>query len=407
MRRYQRVRRISTVWVDWLEVSDGYILREASPKKRAKLTMTTLATPDMTATSDRRDSQDVVLRVEDLHVYYETMAGDVKAVNGVSFELRAGERLALVGESGSGKSTMATALMRMTRPPGKIVGGSIHLGERDLLQLSDYEMRRARLAEIALVPQGAMNSLNPVIRIDKQIIDGILDHVVEETALSSRSSASSSPFEISAGEGTLLKRPTRSELREKVADLMTSVGLSPSVARMYPHELSGGMKQRAVLAIATCLSPKVILADEPTSALDVVVQRQIMQTLGRLQSGIDAAVILVGHDMGLVAQFADTIGVMYAGRLVELGPVNQIFEDPQHPYTRLLIDSLPSFSQKKEFVGIPGMPPRLLNLPTGCAFFPRCPSAMDVCQNTDPIDIEVKPNWRAACHLHTEAMADG
>jgi peptide/nickel transport system ATP-binding protein len=368
--------------------------------------MTTATTVDSTTTTGRASAEDVALRVEDLHVYYETAAGDVKAVNGVSFDLKAGERLALVGESGSGKSTMATALMRMTRPPGKIVAGSIHLGERDLLQLSEPEMRRARLAEIALVPQGAMNSLNPVIRIEKQIIDGILDHVVEESA--GRSSGSEwSAFARSSSEGALLKKPTRSELREKVADLLINVGLSPSVARMYPHELSGGMKQRAVLAIATCLSPKVILADEPTSALDVVVQRQIMQTLGRLQSGIDAAVILVGHDMGLVAQFADTIGVMYAGRLVELGPVNRIFEDPQHPYTKLLIDSLPSFSQKREFVGIPGMPPRLLNLPTGCAFYPRCPSAMDICRDTDPLDIEVKPNWRTACHLHTEAVSNG
>ena len=368
--------------------------------------MTTAPAINPATAEARRESQEVVLRVEDLHVYYETVAGDVKAVNGVSFNLKAGERLALVGESGSGKSTMATALMRMTRPPGKIVSGSIQLGERDLLQLSESQMRSARLAEIALVPQGAMNSLNPVVRIEKQIIDGILDHVVEESAASS-TVAEGSVFDQATAEGALLKKPTKSELREKVADLMTSVGLSPAVARMYPHELSGGMKQRAVLAIATCLSPKVILADEPTSALDVVVQRQIMQTLGRLQTGIDAAVILVGHDMGLVAQFADTIGVMYAGRLVELGPVNQIFEDPQHPYTRLLIESLPSFSQKKEFVGIPGMPPRLLNLRSGCAFYPRCPSAMDVCRDTDPLDLEVRPNWRTACHLHTEATSNG
>lgn len=368
--------------------------------------MTTATIGSQNTAINGSDSQEVVLRVEDLHVYYETMAGDVKAVNGVSFDLKAGERLALVGESGSGKSTMATALMRMTSPPGKIVSGSIFLGERDLLQLSDAEMRRARLAEIALVPQGAMNSLNPVVKIEKQIVDGILDHVVEES-VSSAATAGVSAFDSAGTHGALLKKPTRSELREKVADLLTNVGLSPSVATMYPHELSGGMKQRAVLAIATCLSPKVILADEPTSALDVVVQRQIMQTLGRLQSGIDAAVILVGHDMGLVAQFANTIGVMYAGRLVELGPVDQIFEDPQHPYTRLLIESLPSFSQKKEFVGIPGMPPRLLNLPTGCAFYPRCPSAMDVCRDTDPLDIEVRPKWRTACHLHTEATSNG
>ena len=366
--------------------------------------MTTVAetTTDASPQSNRRNSDsEVVLKVEDLHVYYETQAGVVKAVNGVSFELHPGQRLALVGESGSGKSTMATALMRMTRPPGRIVSGSITLSGRDILQVDDAEMRRARLAEIALVPQGAMNSLNPVTRVEKQIIDGILDHVDDEKI---RVAKSEGRVEARVGAPS---KPTKSELRRRVAEVLTNVGLSPSVASMFPHELSGGMKQRAVLAIATCLSPKVILADEPTSALDVVVQRQIMLTLGRLQTGIDAAVILVGHDMGLVAQFADTIGVMYAGKLVELGPVEQIFEDPQHPYTQLLIDSLPSFSEKKDFVGIPGMPPRLINLPVGCAFAPRCPSVMDICTNTDPFDELIKPDWRVSCHLHTDGSTDG
>ena len=362
--------------------------------------MTTTSAPEIPGTKAAHPKSNInlaqtVLKVENLHVYYDTPAGTVKAVNGVSFELRHGERLALVGESGSGKSTMATALMRMTRPPGRIVSGSITLSDRDLLQISEAEMRRARLAEIALMPQGAMNSLNPVIRIEKQIVDGILDHVQANirAAENNRSSADTAI--------DLTRKPTRSQLRERVAELLTRVGLSPAVARMFPHELSGGMKQRAVLAIATCLSPKVILADEPTSALDVVVQRQIMQTLGKLQTGIDAAVILVGHDMGLVAQFAHTIGVMYAGKLVELGPVHQIFENPQHPYTRLLIESLPSFSEKKDFIGIPGMPPRLINLPTGCAFAPRCPSVMEICRNTDPIDENIQQGWRASCHLHS------
>ena len=338
-----------------------------------------------------RDDQPV-LTVENLHVYYDTVGGDVKAVSGVSFSLRRGERLALVGESGSGKSTMATALMRMTRPPGKIVAGKIMLADRDVLQLDEDDMRAARLAEIALVPQGAMNSLSPVTKVGKQIVDGIIDHVEDRFRRNSRNGAE---------HGTLAKRPSRSWLRERVAELLTNVGLSPSVANMYPHELSGGMKQRAVLAIATCLSPKVIIADEPTSALDVVVQRQIMQTLGRVQSGLDAAVILVGHDMGLVAQFADTIGVMYAGKLVEVGPVNRVFESPQHPYTQLLIDSLPTFTEKRDFIGIPGMPPRLIDLPTGCAFYPRCPQRLEVCSNTDPWDTQIEENWRTQCHLHT------
>ena len=342
-------------------------------------------------------SNDAVLSVEDLHVYYETAAGMVKAVSGVSFSLRRGERLALVGESGSGKSTMATALMRMTRPPGKIVNGKITLAGRDVLQLSEDEMRAARLADIALVPQGAMNSLSPVTKVGKQITDGIIDHVTDQHPGSNSARTN----------GNMNKRPSRTWLRERVSELLTNVGLSPSVANMFPHELSGGMKQRAVLAIATCLSPKVIIADEPTSALDVVVQRQIMQTLGKVQSGLDAAVILVGHDMGLVAQFADTIGVMYAGKLVELGPVEQVFEDPQHPYTQLLIESLPTFNEKRDFIGIPGMPPRLINLPTGCAFYPRCPQRMDICANTDPFDTQIATDWRTACHLHTEDTGNG
>ena len=344
------------------------------------------------AAAQMHDDQ-TVLNVENLHVYYETAAGDVKAVSGVSFSLQRGERLALVGESGSGKSTMATALMRMTRPPGKIVEGQIMLAGRDVLKLNEDDMRAARLAEIALVPQGAMNSLSPVTKVGKQILDGIVDHVEDRFRRNSSSNAD---------HGTLTNRPTRSWLRNRVSELLINVGLSPSVAGMYPHELSGGMKQRAVLAIATCLSPKVIIADEPTSALDVVVQRQIMQTLGKVQSGLDAAVILVGHDMGLVAQFADTIGVMYAGKLVEVGPVNQVFESPQHPYTQLLIDSLPTFTEKRDFIGIPGMPPRLIDLPTGCAFYPRCPQKLDICADTDPWDTQIEDDWLTQCHLHTQ-----
>ena len=356
---------------------------------------TALSGPPMPSVGSVGD--DAVLSVEDLHVYYETAAGMVKAVSGVSFKLRRGERLALVGESGSGKSTMATALMRMTRPPGRIMSGKITLAGRDVLQLDEDEMRAARLAEIALVPQGAMNSLSPVTKVGKQITDGIIDHVQDQLPRSNGARTN----------GSMSKRPSRTWLRERVSELLTNVGLAPSVANMFPHELSGGMKQRAVLAIATCLSPKVIIADEPTSALDVVVQRQIMQTLGKVQSGLDAAVILVGHDMGLVAQFADTIGVMYAGKLVELGPVGQVFEEPQHPYTQLLIESLPTFSEKRDFIGIPGMPPRLIDLPTGCAFFPRCPKRLEVCADTDPYDIQLAPDWRTACHLHAEHTSNG
>ena len=321
------------------------------------------------------------LVVKGLSVYYETESGTVKAVDDVSFTLKQGERFALVGESGSGKTTLAMALMRLTRPPGHIARGSIILNNRDLTTLSEEEMRRARLSELALVPQGAMNSLNPVMRIEKQIIDGIVDHLDDDETV------------------------TKDQLRETVRDLLTRVGLRPDVARMFPHELSGGMKQRVAMAIGISLRPKLIIADEPTSALDVVVQRQIMQTLGRLQEGLDASIMLVGHDMGLVAQFADTIGVMYAGKLVEVGPVEEVFSDPKHPYTKLLIQSLPSLQEKKEFVGIPGLPPLLIHLPQGCAFEDRCPSRFEKCPIAVPEMRGVGNRREVACYLYEDEDA--
>lgn len=318
-------------------------------------------------------TQKPILVVQDLNVHYDTGKGPAKAVNDVSFSLRPGERLGLIGESGSGKTTMATALMRLTRAPGRIVSGSVELDGQDLLKLSDKELREVRLRDIALMPQGAMSSLNPVMRLEEQMIDAIVAHVPN------------------------LKRP---ELDARVQQLLKQVGLAPEVARRYPHELSGGMKQRAAMAIATSLSPKVIVADEPTSALDVVVQRQVMQTLGRLQDGIGAAVVLIGHDMGLIAQFADTVGVMYAGKVVEIGPVRQMIEAPKHPYTKLLVESLPGIEVKQALVGIPGLPPPLVNLPAGCSFNPRCPFAFDRCRSETPQLQEVAPSQAAACHLY-------
>ncbi len=316
---------------------------------------------------------DDVLQVRDLHVYYHTPRGPVKAVQGVSFTLKAGERLGLVGESGSGKSTMGLALLQMIKPPGRIEGGEVILDGKKLLGLSEEEMRQVRLADIAMVAQGAMNSLNPVMRIKDQLIDGLKDHGA--------------------------RTPER-ELEKRVRDLLAWVGLRPQVADMFPHELSGGMKQRVVIAMAISLRPKVIIADEPTSALDVVVQRQIMETLRRVQRDIGAAVILIGHDMGLMAQFVDRLGVMYAGELAELAPVRQIFHEPLHPYSQLLIASLPSLDEKGAFEGIPGLPPSLLNLPTGCPFRTRCPYAMARCAVEVPAFREVRPDHRVACHLY-------
>jgi peptide/nickel transport system ATP-binding protein len=326
---------------------------------------------------DARISDVDALVVDGLSVYYETEGGTVKACDDVTFTLKQGERFALVGESGSGKTTLAMALMRLTRPPGHIASGSVLLHGQNITELSDDDMRQARLSEIALVPQGAMNSLNPIMKIGKQVVDGILDHLTKDDTT-----------------------PTKSELDETVRDLLIRVGLRPGVARLFPHELSGGMKQRVAMAIGISLRPKLIIADEPTSALDVVVQRQIMQTLGRLQEGLDASIMLVGHDMGLVAQFADTIGVMYAGKLVEVGPVEEVFSSPKHPYTKLLIGSLPSLQEKREFLGIPGLPPQLVALPPGCAFADRCPSRFDKCTESIPEKLNVGGRRDVACHLY-------
>ena len=315
----------------------------------------------------------VALQVEDLRVYYYTPAGPVRAVDGVSFSLRQGGRLGLVGESGSGKSTMALAIMRLIKPPGLIEGGQVLLGDLNLLELSDEAMRKVRFDQISLIPQGAMNSLNPVMRVRDQITDIVKAH-----------------------NG----RFAETELREEIPDLLQQVGLKPEVAGMYPHELSGGMKQRVCIAMAITLRPKVIIADEPTSALDVVVQRQVMETLGKVQDDLGASVILVGHDMGLMAQFVDYIGVMYAGKLVEIASVKEIFQEPQHPYTQLLISSIPSLESKRLFKGIPGVSPSLVNPPPGCSFHPRCPQVMGHCSDQVPRLREINPGRWVSCHLH-------
>jgi peptide/nickel transport system ATP-binding protein len=312
-----------------------------------------------------------VLRVERLRVSYDHPLGTVRAVEDVSFSLRPQERFGLAGESGSGKTTMALAILRLIRRPGRIDGGEVWLDDLPLSTLSDDAMRRLRLAGIALVPQGSMNSLNPVLHIRAQIADALGDHGMD---LSQR------------------------DLEARVRDLLGLVGLAPDVAEMYPHELSGGMKQRACIAIAICLRPKVIIADEPTSALDVVVQRQVMVTLGRVQQDLGAAVVLVGHDMGLMAQFVDRLGVMYAGRLVEVAPIAEIIAAPKHPYTQMLIASLPSLERKGMMQGIPGLAPLLRDLPPGCAFHPRCPHAVERCRNERP-DLREVINSQVACHL--------
>lgn len=273
----------------------------------------------MSAVTTVSDGQKTVLRVRDLEVHYTTPRGPVRAVDGVSFELRQGERFGLAGESGSGKSTAAMAVMGLIRPPGHIVGGTVELGDVNLRALDGEHQRRMRLAEIALVPQGAMNSLNPVRRVRTHFYDSMRAHRA---------------------------RVGDREIRARMVELLGMVGLRPSVANLFPHELSGGMKQRVCIALAITLQPKVIIADELTSALDVVMQRQVMQTLREIQTRLDSSVLLIGHDMGLLAQFVDRLGIMFGGRLVEVGPVHDIFHNPVHPYTKMVIRSLPTLEER-------------------------------------------------------------
>ena len=322
------------------------------------------------------NGKEALLDIRGMEVHFETRRGIARAVNEVDLTLYKGERFGLVGESGSGKTTLILALLRMIKTPGFIAGGSATFDDgTDLIQLSQADVRQARLARVAMVPQGAMNSLNPVMRIGDQLILTMREHGIE-------------------GE--------REQWLKRVEELLDKVGLKPEAARLYPHELSGGMKQRVCIAQAISLNPQLILADEPTSALDVVVQRQIMQTLRQLQHELGATVLLVGHDMGLMAQFAERVGIMYGGKLVEVGTVHDIFHNPQHPYTQLLISSIPSFETKGEFKGIPGVALSLLDPPSGCLFHPRCPQATERCKAEEPRLAEVAPNQVASCLLHEE-----
>ena len=312
------------------------------------------------------------LKVEALKVYYWTARGPIKAVDGIDLEVRKGERFGIVGESGCGKSTTAMSLLRLIKPPGSIENGRVILDGADILALDDEEMRSVRWSRISLIPQGSMNSLNPVIKIGSQIADAVVAH---------------------EGSGG------RAEAKARIIELLGMVGLPARVYGMYPHELSGGMKQRVCIAMAIVLQPQVIVADEPTSALDVVVQRVVTQTLIKVQERLGAALIIIGHDMGLLAQLVDRLAVMYAGKVAEVSPAEDIYQDPLHPYTQLLIGSIPSVKEKKRLEGIPGLPPALLEPPSGCIFHPRCPHATEQCSREVPEYREVRPGRMVACHL--------
>ena len=337
--------------------------------------MNLATTENVTGRSATTSGSSPILRVEDLVVTYYTDLGRARALDSVSFTLEAGMKMGMVGESGSGKSTLALAMMRMIKPPGRIEGGHVWVGGTDLQSLNDEGMRKARLSKIAYIPQGAMNSLNPVTRIGEQMVDAIKSH---------------------------LRGESRQAINDRCVWALKSVDLDPSVFSMYAHELSGGMKQRVCIAIGILLRPEVIIADEPTSALDVVTQRQVMETIDKVQDDIGAAVILIGHDMGLMAQTMDRVAVMYAGRLVEVATVREMFTSPKHPYSQALISSLPTLDNRGHFSGIPGLAPSLLRLPSGCAFHPRCPYASDRSRKERP-KVNVLPGGQlVACHLYDQ-----
>ncbi len=328
---------------------------------------------DKTAVSD----SDIVLSVENFSVHYATPKGDVIAVNDVSFNLHRGELLGLIGESGCGKTTTAMAILRLVRPPGQIVNGRVSIDGVDVTALDGEALRKARWQKMALIPQGAMNSLNPLMRIKDQIADGIQTH-----------------------EGRIPK----AELKDRILKLFTDVGLPSRIYDMYPHELSGGMKQRVCIAMGIALNPPLIIADEPTSALDVIVQRIVAQTILDIRERLGVSMIIIGHDMGLMAQLVDRIAVMYAGNMVEIAPVDSAYEEPLHPYTQLLIESIPSIKERKPLKLTEGLTHDLRNPPPGCIFQFRCPHVMDVCKKVRPQMKEYKPNHLAACHLYEESV---
>jgi peptide/nickel transport system ATP-binding protein len=322
---------------------------------------------------------DLVLDVRDLSVDYGIGDNAVHAAAGVDLALHRGEVLGLAGESGSGKSTLAYAVTRLLRPPGVITGGEAWFhtaadGEVDLLAADAEQLRRLRWSEIAVVFQSAMHALNPVYTIGRQLTD---------------------VFEVHRRE---LGRSAR---RAKAVELLTMVGITGDRLGSYPHELSGGMRQRVMIAMALALEPRVVIMDEPTTALDVVTQREILAELIALRDRLGFAVLFITHDLSLLIELADTIAVMYAGRLVERAPAASLFRAPRHPYTQGLVNSFPSLhGEWRRMTGIPGSPPDLRRVPAGCSFHPRCPHAFDRCHTDEPALLELGPARAAACWLH-------
>ncbi|MFD3775728.1 ABC transporter ATP-binding protein [Streptomyces sp. NPDC058612] len=322
----------------------------------------------------------MLLEVRDLHVEFKTRDGVAKAVNGVDYSVDEGETLAVLGESGSGKSVTAQAVMGiLDSPPGRIAGGEILFKGEDLLKMKEERRRKIRGAEMAMIFQDALSSLNPVLSVGAQLGE---------------------MYEVHRGM-------SRKDSRAKAVELMNRVKIPAAKERVgdYPHQFSGGMRQRIMIAMALALEPSLIIADEPTTALDVTVQAQVMDLLAELRRELNMGLILITHDLGVVADVADKIAVMYAGRIVEAAPVHEIYRAPAHPYTRGLLDSIPRLDQKgQELYAIKGLPPNLLAIPPGCAFNPRCPMARAVCRTDVPPLAPVAEERTSACFFWKECL---
>ena len=296
-----------------------------------------------------------VLKVENLNMHYETIAGNVSAVRDVSFELKEGESFGLVGESGCGKTSVAMSLLQLQADNAKISSGSIKLNDEELVTKTEKELRKIRWKGISIVFQGAMNAWNPVVKIGEQIREAIREHYPNNT---------------------------KDENSEKIKKLFDIVGLDHSIMNRFPHELSGGMKQRAVIALALSCDPKVLIADEPTTALDVVIQDQILKEISKVQELLGLSLIYISHDIAVIAEMTSNMAVMYAGSIVEMGKTSEIFSNPRHAYTRLLLESTPSIvGEKKKLRSLDGEPPSLIGDIKGCTFSPRCPEPSDNCKN--------------------------
>jgi peptide/nickel transport system ATP-binding protein len=318
-----------------------------------------------------------LLEVVDLTVDYLTDAGDVRAVDGVSFTVAPGEFLGIVGESGCGKSTLLFGVAQLLSPPGELVGGSVTFRGRDMVRLSASELRNMRWRDYSVVMQSAMNALNPITSIGAQFADALKAH--------------------GASNEQLRRRPT---------EVMELVGIDPAHLASYPHQLSGGMRQRAMIAMALLFTPQLVIMDEPTSALDVVAQRSLMSKIKDLQRKLGFAVIFVTHDMSVVSRYSDRVIVMYAGQIAEEAATGAIFDRPLHPYTRGLMNAFPTVrGPREELVGIPGAPPDLARPPSGCRFHPRCPEVMPICPTREPALYPVA-GAKVRCLLYAEHAAE-